>query len=86
LVFNSNKISNSLSGASFVITGTLKGFTRDEAREFIISNGGTVQNEVSKNTMYLLVGEKPGSKKAKAEKLSVKIINEDELKEMAGTK
>jgi NAD-dependent DNA ligase len=36
--------------------------------------------------MYLLVGEKPGSKKAKAEKLSVKIINEDELKEMAGTK
>jgi len=71
-----------LNGLSFVITGTLKNMSREEAKKFIIENGGTVQSDVSNNTNYLVVGENPGSKIIRANELSVKMINIDELKDM----
>ena len=67
---------------SFVVTGTLAGFTRDEIKEFIQSNGGKVVGSVSKNTDYLVLGENPGSKLDKARELGVKIISEDELRSL----
>ena len=74
-----NKKSDKLNGLTFVITGTLSGYTREEASELITSNGGKVSSSVSKNTSYLLSGEKGGSKLQKAEKLGVEIIDLDKL-------
>jgi len=71
-----------LDGKTFVITGTLTQFTRDEAKEKILKNGGKVSSAVSKNTDYLLAGEKAGSKLEKAKKLGVKTISETELEEL----
>jgi len=71
-------------GLTFVITGTLPTWSRDEAKEFIESNGGKVTDSVSKKTNYLVLGENPGSKFEKAKSLGVKMIGEDELKRLAG--
>jgi DNA ligase (NAD+) len=71
-----------LAGLSFVVTGTLAGFTRDGIKEFIQANGGKVVGSVSKNTDYLVLGENPGSKLDKAQELGVKIINEEELRRL----
>jgi DNA ligase (NAD+) len=72
-----------LDGMSFVVTGTLAEFTRDEIKEFIQTNGGKVVGSVSKNTDYLVLGENPGSKFDKAKSLGIKIIDENELKKLA---
>jgi DNA ligase (NAD+) len=74
----------SLADLSFVVTGTLANFTRQEIKEFIQSNGGKVVGSVSKKTDYLVVGENPGSKLDKAQELGLKIINEDELRTLVG--
>jgi DNA ligase (NAD+) len=71
-----------LSGLTFVVTGTLVNFTRDGIKEFIQSNGGKVVSSVSKNTSYLVLGENPGSKLAKAQELGVKIIDEEGLRSL----
>jgi len=71
-----------LSGLTFVITGALPSFTREQAKAFIESHGGKVSDSVSKNTAYLVVGENPGSKLEKAQRLGVKIIGEEELKRL----
>jgi DNA ligase (NAD+) len=71
-----------LSDYTFVVTGSIEGYTRDELKEIIQSNGGKVTDSVSKNTNYLLVGESPGSKLDKAKQLGVKIIKIDELKKL----
>ena len=76
--------SGSLEGLTFVITGTLEGMTRDEAKALIIANGGKATGSVSKKTSYLLAGENPGSKLTKAEELGVKVLSLDELREMIG--
>ncbi len=60
----------------FVLTGTLKDFSRDEAKREVESRGGTVTSAVSKNVNYVVIGEKPGSKLKKATDLGVKIIDE----------
>ena len=73
-----------LDGLTFVITGTLPSMSRDEAKAFIQSHGGKVTGSVSAKTDYLLVGESAGSKLTKAESLGIKIISEDEIREMAG--
>ncbi len=73
-----------LDGLTFVITGTLPSMTRTKAKAFIQEHGGKVTGSVSKKTDYLLAGEKAGSKLTKAESLGVKIISEDELREMVG--
>jgi len=71
-----------LAGLTFVITGTLPGLTRTEAKALIQANGGKATSSVSKKTSYLLVGESPGSKFGKAQSLGVKTIDEAELKRL----
>ena len=71
-----------LAGLTFVITGTLDSMSRDEARKLIEQNGGKVTSSVSKKTSYVLAGENPGSKLDKAEKLEVKILDENRLNEL----
>jgi DNA ligase (NAD+) len=74
-----------LAGKQFVLTGTLKDFTRAQAKEIISELGGRVTGSVSKKTDYVVAGEDPGSKYQKAQKLGVTIINEEEFKKIAGT-
>ncbi len=69
-----------LSGLTFVITGTLPTFSREEAKAFIETYGGKVTDSVSKKTDYLVLGENPGSKLEKAKALGVKIIGEEQLR------
>ena len=71
-----------LSGFTFVITGTLEGMSRSEAGEEIEKAGGRVSSSVSSKTSYLLAGQKPGSKLAKAEELGVKIIGKEEFEKL----
>lgn len=72
------------SGLTFVITGTLPSLSRQEAKELIESYGGRVTGSVSKNTSYLLRGEKPGSKLDKARNFGVPILGEEELRSLVG--
>ena len=69
-------------GQTFVLPGTLPTYTRDQAAAIIESFGGKVSGSVSKKTSYVLAGEAAGSKLTKAQDLGVKIIDEDEFKEM----
>ncbi len=71
-----------LSGMTFVVTGTLPTFSREGVKELIESHGGKLTDSVSKNTSYLVLGEAPGSKFQKAQELGVKIIEEEELRQM----
>lgn len=74
-----------LQGQSFVITGTLKSMSRDEAAEKIRSLGGTFQNSVGKGTTYLVHGAKVGeSKRKKAEQYGTELLQEDELLKKIG--
>jgi len=76
-----------LAGKAFVLTGTLPDLTREDATERITAAGGRVTSSVSKKTDYLVAGEAPGSKLAKAERLEVPVIDEAGLLELleAGT-
>lgn len=76
------KAKKKLAGKTFVFTGTLKTFTREEAKEKVEELGGKVSNSVSKKTDYVVVGENPGSKYEKARQLGVKIISEEEFLEL----
>ncbi|MDQ1433597.1 MAG: ligase, partial [Actinomycetota bacterium] len=67
----------SFAGLTFVLTGSLENRTRDEAADEIAARGGKVTSSVSKKTSYVVVGESPGSKFAKAESLGVTILDED---------
>lgn len=69
-------------GQTFVLTGTLPTYTRDQAAQIIESFGGKVSGSVSKKTSYVLAGEAAGSKLTKAQELGVKIIDENEFNEM----
>ena len=71
-----------LSGKTFVLTGTLSKYTRDEASSIIEKFGGKTSSSVSKKTDYVLAGEEAGSKLTKAESLGVTIISEEEFEEM----
>ena len=62
-----------------VITGTIENYKRNDIKNLIIKNNGDVTSSVSKNTDLVLCGEKPGSKKEKAENLGVKILENQEL-------
>ena len=69
-------------GKQFVLTGTLAGFTRDEAKALIEARGGRVNSSVSKKTDYVVAGEAAGSKLDKAQSLGVTVIDEDAFKAM----
>lgn len=70
-------IVRNLEGLSIVVTGSLEGFSRDEAKEAILVRGGKAAGSVSKKTAFVVIGEAPGSKAAKAEELGVPILDED---------
>jgi DNA ligase (NAD+) len=71
-----------LSGKTFVLTGTLERWRRDEAKDLIESQGGKVTDSVSKKTDYLVVGTEAGSKLEKAQGLGITILNESEFAEL----
>jgi DNA ligase (NAD+) len=71
-----------LEGRTLVLTGTLEDLTREEAAALIKSAGGKVVNSVSKNTDYVIAGDNPGSKLAKAEELGTEVLDEAGLKEL----
>jgi len=71
-----------LSGKTFVITGSLPGMTRDDAKALIQKEGGKVTGSVSKKTSYLLAGEKAGSKLTKAKALEIEVLDLDGLREL----
>lgn len=71
-----------LEGKTFVVTGALKGYTRQGIEELIRSLGGNTSSSISKKTDFLISGEEPGSKLEKAKKLGVKIVNENEFKKI----
>jgi DNA ligase (NAD+) len=76
------KTPQSLSGKTFVLTGSLASFSRTEATKAIEKLGGRVSSSVSKKTDYVVVGESPGSKYEKAKELGIPIINEEEFKKL----
>ena len=69
-------------GMTFVLTGALSKFTRDEATEKIELFGGKAAGSVSKKTTYVVVGENAGSKERKARELGIPILSEDDFLEM----
>ena len=82
LTYTKKSTDNRFEGMTFVLTGTLPTYSRDEASEIIENFGGKTSSSVSKNTTYVLAGEKAGSKLTKAEQLGVKIIDEAEFDSM----
>jgi DNA ligase (NAD+) len=73
-----------LAGKTFVLTGTLAQFTRDEAKKLIEDAGGRVSGSVSKKTDYVVAGADAGSKLDKAKELGVPVIDEKEMQKLAG--
>ena len=72
-----------LAGLNIVVTGRLQRFTRTEIEGFIKMHGGRPSKSVSRRTNYLVVGEKPGSKRTKALGLGVRVISEHQLVKLA---
>ena len=66
-----------LAGMTIVVTGSLAGFSRDDAKEAIVVRGGKAAGTVSKKTSFVVVGDSPGSKYDKAIELGVPILDED---------
>ena len=76
------KRSDKLAGKTIVVTGTLASFSRQQAEEAIRQAGGKASSSVSKKTDFVLAGKEPGSKLEKAQKLGVKVINEQQFLDM----
>ncbi|MCX5688044.1 MAG: NAD-dependent DNA ligase LigA, partial [Candidatus Omnitrophica bacterium] len=74
--------SKDLEGKTFVVTGSLESFSRNEIEELIRKRGGNASSSVSKNTDYVIAGKDPGSKFEKAKELGVRTINEEEFKKL----
>ncbi|RFD25313.1 DNA ligase (NAD(+)) LigA [Mycobacterium uberis] len=70
-------VPRTLAGLTIVVTGSLVGFSRDDAKEAIVMRGGKVAGSVSKKTAYVIAGDSPGSKYDKAVQLGVPILDED---------
>ncbi len=85
IAFKPPKMTDSLAGKTFVMTGTLANMTRDQAKAAIEAAGGRVGGSVSRKTDFLVVGESPGSKLAKARVLGVAIIDEARLSDLLGS-
>ena len=78
------KKGNRLEGKTFVLTGTLEKWTRDQVRELIEAQGGRVAASVSKKTDYVVAGAEPGSKLDKAKKLGVQTLDEKQFAKLVG--
>lgn len=78
--------SDEFAGLTFVLTGTMESLSRDEAGEQIRVRGGSVSSSVSKNTSYVVAGEKAGSKLTKAGELGVKVLDEAAFLKLLGSK
>ena len=76
------QMDNRFEGKTFVLTGSLSKYSRNEASEIIEKFGGKTSGSVSKKTDYVLAGEDAGSKLDKAQKLGVTVISEEEFEEM----
>lgn len=76
------KLDNRFAGMTFVLTGALEKFTRDEAGEMIEKRGGKSSGSVSKKTTYVVAGENAGSKLRKAQELNIPVLTEDEFLEL----
>jgi DNA ligase (NAD+) len=70
-------VPRTLEGLTIVVTGSLTGFSRDDAKEAIVARGGKAAGSVSKKTAYVVAGDSPGSKYDKAVELGVPILDED---------
>jgi len=77
-----DRVDNRFEGMTFVLTGTLSRYTRDEAKAIVESLGGKVSGSVSKKTSVVLAGESAGSKLTKAQELGIKIIDEAQFAEL----
>ena len=75
-----------LAGKTFVVTGTLQRYSREEIEELIKNLGGKAAGSVSKKTSYVVAGEKAGSKLDKAKELGVPVLTEDEFDVLIGKK
>ena len=73
---------NRFEGKTFVLTGALSKYSRDEASDIIEKLGGKTSSSVSKKTSYVLAGEDAGSKLTKAQNLGVTVITEEEFEDM----
>jgi len=82
IIFESGKKAGLYEGKTFVLTGTLSGMTRRQAKDMIAAAGGKVSGSVSRNTDFVVVGEAPGSKLTKAKDLGVAVIDEGEFKKL----
>jgi DNA ligase (NAD+) len=71
-----------LTGKTFVLTGTLSDMSRDAAKQLITEHGGKVTGSVSSKTDFVVIGENPGSKRSKAEKLGVVLLDENDFKSL----
>jgi DNA ligase (NAD+) len=80
----SEPVDETLAGKLFVLTGTLAGYNRDEARAAIEARGGRVTSSVSKKTDYVVAGDEAGSKLDKAKELGVSVIDEAAFKQLLG--
>ncbi len=78
-IVENTKISDKLEGLTFVLTGTLEHFTRQQMTNIIEENGGKTSSSVSKNTNFVIAGTEAGSKLDKAKKLGVSILTESEF-------
>lgn len=79
MVSNEQPADDAFAGMTFVLTGTLEKFSRDEAQALIEARGGKASGSVSKKTTYVVVGEAAGSKLRKAQELSIPILSEGEF-------
>ena len=75
-------VDSRFAGKTFVLTGALQNYTRDEASAIIERFGGKASGSVSKKTSYVLAGENAGSKLTKAQELGIPVISEEEFSEM----
>jgi DNA ligase (NAD+) len=75
-------VPRTLEGLTIVVTGSLAGFSRDDAKEAILTRGGKAAGSVSKKTDYVVAGDSPGSKYDKAIELGVSVLDEDGFRKL----
>ncbi len=78
-------VPRTLAGLSIVVTGSLEGWSRDQAKEDIVSRGGKASSSVSKGTSFVVVGESPGAKHEKAVSLKVPVLDEEGFAVLLGS-